>query len=63
MSVVQLRRAFIREFSGWKSYRDVPQANAFSRLIKRLQESGGTTGRSKEPESSNIMAANISRMG
>ena len=63
MTPIQLRRAFIKEFGGWKeSQKKVPNRKAFQRLVERFNETGGTAGRSAEPDEAIITPENIARV-
>ena len=57
-----LRRAFIKEFLDKNSHQQAPGRKAFQRLIDRFKESGGVTGRSKEPVATVVTAENIARV-
>ena len=61
-SPTQLRRAFIKKFKTRNTHREAPDRSAFQRLVKRFEESGGTTGRTKEKKATVITAEVIARV-
>jgi hypothetical protein len=50
LSASQLRHAFVIEFLGAENHKKAPKQYAFSRLVKRFDETGGVTGRTKTDE-------------
>ena len=62
LSPTQLRRAFIKQFLKYEDHREAPHRNAFKRLVKRFTDTGGVTGRSKEPEATIVTKENIARV-
>ena len=58
----QLRRAFIKKFLTEATHRQAPHRSAFLWLVQRFEESGGTTGRRREPEANVITAEVIAQV-
>ena len=61
-SPTQLRRAFVQKFLMYTDHRKAPKSYAFKRLVNRFQETGGTTGRCKDPEETAVTPENIARV-
>ena len=59
---MQLRRAFIKERRSRNNPHKVPDRKAFQRLVLRFQETGGVTGRCREPEETVVTPKNIARV-